>query len=360
MWMKRIVRTCLPVLLFAVLGSSSAHAAKQSLDIRALASGGELNAASAAQMLRALAFGQLDDATDASLDFTMNGHVTGADARAILFYACGGFTDWAAFGERVSTGLCSEWLFDHFSYTGTYDDAKGNYKSENVSVTIEQGRISDSDYYLADIYIQDISCFVTAFGHSEFMGDAESVYQILSSIPGGIVGMNGDFYSINVYGPVVRNGETYVNRVSGYWDLAVLDGSGVLTVYPYGKLKKAALKEMDAYQTWVFGPSLLDESGHAKTKFRSKVLPRNPRSVLGYYEPGHYAFLLVDGRSQTCAGITLADLSQFCEDLGFKSAYNLDGGQSSALVSQSGAIDNPFRDGRAVSDILAIRELPEG
>ena len=140
----------------------------------------------------------------------------------------------------------------------------------------------------------------------------------------------------------------------------MLDGSGVLTVYPYGKLKKAALKEMNAYQTWVFGPSLLDENGHSKTKFRSKVLPRNPRSVLGYYEPGHYAFLLVDGRSQTCEGITLEDLSQFCEELGFTAAYNLDGGQSSVLASPSGAINSPFRDGRAVSDILAIRELPEG
>ena len=117
---------------------------------------------------------------------------------------------------------------------------------------------------------------------------------------------------------------------------------------------------MSVYQTWVFGPALLDENGHAKTKFRSQVQAKNPRSVLGYYEPGHYAFLLVDGRSQSCAGITLADLSQFCEDLGFTSAYNLDGGQSSVLASQSGAIDNPFRDGRAVSDILAIRELPEG
>jgi exopolysaccharide biosynthesis protein len=192
------------------------------------------------------------------------------------------------------------------------------------------------------------------------MGDAQTVRKIFGTVPGGIVGMNGDFYSLNLNGPVVRNGRTYLSHVTGYWDIAVLDSAGVLNVYPYGTLKKAALKEMDAYQSWVFGPSLLDENGRAKTEFRSKVQPNNPRSVLGYYEPGHYAFLLVDGRSETSAGITMEALSRFCEELGFTSAYNLDGGQSSVLMSQNGAINNPFRGGRAVSDILTIRELPEG
>jgi hypothetical protein len=311
-------------------------------------------------MLRALAFGQISDEANAGLDVTRNGVIDGTDARAILFFAGGGISDWVSFGERVASGLCDERFFDRFSYTGTKDDQNGNYKSENVSVTILQGRVDSSDYFLADIYVQDISCFVTAFGSGEYMGDAQTVRKIFGTVPGGIVGMNGDFYSLNLIGPVVRNGRTYLSHVTGYWDIAVLDSAGVLNVYPYGTLKKAALKEMDAYQSWVFGPSLLDENGRAKTEFRSKVQPNNPRSVLGYYEPGHYAFLLVDGRSETSAGITMEALSRFCEELGFTSAYNLDGGQSSVLMSQNGAINNPFRGGRAVSDILTIRELPEG
>ena len=117
---------------------------------------------------------------------------------------------------------------------------------------------------------------------------------------------------------------------------------------------------MSVYQTWVFGPALLDENGHAKTKFRSQVQAKNPRSVLGYYEPGHYAFLTVDGRARESEGMSMTELSALCESLGFTSAYNMDGGQSSVLLSQSGAINVPYRGGRSVSDILAIRELPEG
>jgi exopolysaccharide biosynthesis protein len=157
---------------------------------------------------------------------------------------------------------------------------------------------------------------------------------------------------------VVRNGTTYVDHVSRDWDLAVLLNSGELRTYDYRVLTKEALADMGVYQTWVFGPSLLDEAEHAKTKFRSAVQAANPRSVLGYYEPGHYAFLVVDGRTKESKGVTMQELSQLCETLGFARAYNLDGGRSSVLISTQGFVNNPYRGGRTSSDIVAIRELP--
>jgi len=356
----KIVRICSIVLsLMAAFVVLPANAEGGPVDQTLTFSIGPVTAADTAAYLRSLAFGTFRDADSVYFDYTMNGSADGMDARAMLFSACGGISDWVSFGERVSSGLCDERLFDRFSYTGIQDDLHGNYKSENVAITIIQGRVSDSDYYLADIYLQDITCFVTAFSSDEFMGNSTTVRKIFDTIPNAIIGMNGDYYSNNVYGPVIRNGQTYVSRVSGYWDIALLDSAGVLTTYPHGKLKKAALKELDAYQTWVFGPALLDADGDAKRSFRSKVLPHNPRSVLGYYEPGHYAFLLVDGRSETSDGITMSELSEFCEELGFTSAYNMDGGQSSVMVAKEGFVNDPFRGGRAVSDILAIRDLPQ-
>jgi exopolysaccharide biosynthesis protein len=61
----------------------------------------------------------------------------------------------------------------------------------------------------------------------------------------------------------------------------------------------ALLAEIESGKVWqifYFGPMLLDEEGHAMKKFNSDVNPVNPRSVIGYYEPGHYCFLVVDGR----------------------------------------------------------------
>lgn len=360
--MKKTIRTCLLSLLLLLWASSGAlsHAEEVAPTVGDLTGDGVTSAADAASLLRAIAFGNLREDERPDLDFTKNGEIDGVDARAALFYACGGVADWISFGERVSSGLCNEQLFDRFSYTGIVDDAQGNYQSENISVSISTGRQGDSNYHLADIYVQDITCFVTTLSSGSYRGKTESVQAMFDATPGAIVAMNGDFYAYNLFGPVVRNGETFVDYVNKDWDIAVLLSTGELITYPNNTLKKDELAEMNAYQAWVFGPALLDESGHAKTKFRSRVQASNPRSVLGYYEPGHYAFLTVDGRSRESEGMTMKELSTLCESLGFASAYNMDGGQSSVLMAQAGAINVPYRGGRSVSDILAIRELPEG
>jgi len=319
---------------------------------------GVFSAADAAVMLRFGGTDVLSADERPDCDLTQNGKIDATDVRAALLYACGGIADLVKFSERVSSGLCDEKLFDRFSYTGVQDDLSGNYRSENVSVTIESGHVFDSNYYLADVYVQDIACMTNVFARDEFLGKVESVEDIFSRCEGGIVGVNGDFYSLHVYGPVVRNGIVYADRVADNWDIAVLRANGELVTFDYGTLTQEALFALSPYQTWVFGPSLLDEDGHAKTYFRSSVKPANPRTVLGYYEPGHYALMVVDGRTSQSEGITMEDLADFCEELGFAVAYNLDGGRSSVMISQSGPIDAPYLGGRSCSDCLAVRELP--
>lgn len=356
--LKQLVVLCL---LLAMLPAGFAAAqAEEAPFLGDMTGDGKTSAADAAAMLRALSLGRLSEGERPDLDFTKNGEIDGMDARAALYYSCGGIADWVSFGERVSSGLCDERLFERFSYTGTRSDELGNYQSDTVSVTFTKGTMGSSNYTLADIYIQDITCFVTAFGDGKFRGNAEPMRTLFEGIGGAIVAMNGDYYSIHVYGPVVRNGEIFAEHVSRDWDIAVLQSDGVLAVYEYGALKKDAFLQMRVYQTWVFGPSLLDENGQAKTKFRSRVQAENPRSVLGYYEPGHYAFLTVDGRSGKSKGMTMQELSLLCQELGFTSAYNMDGGQSSILFGREGFMNEPYRNGRPVSDILAIRDISSG
>ena len=158
---------------------------------------------------------------------------------------------------------------------------------------------------------------------------------------------------------MIRDGVTYIEKIDKKWDIAVLLYDGELLTYEYRKLTKEELSGLNVYQTWVFGPSLLDADGHAKTMFRTGVSPKNPRTVLGYYEPGHYAFLTVDGRSHESRGMTIEELSRLSEQLGFLRAYNLDGGQSSVMMSRSGPINNPCEGGRPISDIFVVREIQQ-
>ena len=57
--------------------------------------------------------------------------------------------------------------------------------------------------------------------------------------------------------------------------------------------------------------------------------------------------------------MTMEQLSQFCEELGFARAYNLDGGRSSTLISKSGDINSPYKGGRPSADSIVVRELTQ-
>lgn len=116
------------------------------------------------------------------------------------------------------------------------------------------------------------------------------------------------------------------------------------------------IKESGAWQIWSFGPMLLDQ-GHAMETFNSQVNPDNPRSAIGYYEPGHYCFVVVDGRQPGYSnGMTLNELSELFETLGCQIAYNLDGGQSAIMTFMGKIVNSPYNGGRNVSDIVYVGE----
>lgn len=321
---------------------------------------GTVSAADAAALLRSLSGKKpLDAHTAAAADLTRNGETNDVDVRAALFFATGQIGDPVKFVERVSTGLCGEALFDRFYYAGVYDDGAGNYRSPNVSVSLERRTYLDSVYFFADVYVQDVRCLATAFADGRYRGGNDRV-ENMARENDAIIAVNGDFYSQRNLGPLIRNGETYNARVSQNLDICVLTLSGELCAFPYRTLTAETLEALGAYQSWVFGPSLLDENGRAKTVFRSAVTAANPRTVIGYYAPGHYCLLAVDGRQgKYSRGLNMEELSALCESLGLVAAYNLDGGQSTVMATRYGTVNRPAGSGRALSDIVYVREPDE-
>ena len=76
---------------------------------------------------------------------------------------------------------------------------------------------------------------------------------------------------------------------------------------------------------------------------------------------GSGLFVVSDGRTEESAGLSLYELSEFLQELGCKTAYNLDGGGSSTMVFQGEGVNKPTTGGdriseRAVSDIVYIKK----
>lgn len=238
-----------------------------------------------------------------------------------------------------------------------------SYQSENLNIQVIKKYIEDLPawVYVVDIYVADISCLKTAFGKDTYgRGYTEWITKVAERC-GSVVTMNGDYYGTRDTGVVIRNGMLYRDNKTTH-DIIILYWDGHMEVFASGEFD--ATKEMGrgAYQSWCFGPSLLNESGEPIKSYdvADNLLKRNPRSAIGYYEPGHYCFLVVDGRNKESKGARMTQLASLMAGVGCKIGYNLDGGQTSLLAVGTQLYNSPSDGGRNSSDyIMIVDEVTE-
>ena len=261
--------------------------------------------------------------------------------------------------------LRTEWqkkFEEHFSDEIIWTE--NSYKSPNVSITIETKTVgegaSKSVYHVADIYIGSMDNFVTQTAHGEMVyWDTQDVVE-MSEDAAALISISGDFLTYQNQGFLMRNGVVYQDN-SNLDSICVLFADGTMETYDERTYDIQELKDRGAVQVWSFGPVLLDENGNVREKYKmpTAVSYPNPRSAIGYYEPGHYCFVVVDGRQDGYSkGLNMPDLAKIFEDLGCKCAYNLDGGGSAVMVFNQERFSKQSNGGkRGLGDILVIREV---
>ncbi|MGN1003016.1 MAG: phosphodiester glycosidase family protein, partial [Oscillospiraceae bacterium] len=196
----------------------------------------------------------------------------------------------------------TEWqkkFAEHFTAEPVLTDH--SYTSPEVSVTIETVVTGEDDkkvtYYVADIYIASMDNFKTYTANNELSYFSTQDVLEMDAAANAIIAISGDFYSYQKTGFLMRNGELYKSDVT-YCDLCVLYEDGTMETYERNRYDADEILERGACQIWNFGPALLDENGQVKDSYNvsTTVGYKNPRSAIGYYEPGHYCFVVVDGR----------------------------------------------------------------
>lgn len=215
-------------------------------------------------------------------------------------------------------------------------------------------------YVLADIYVGDITCIQTAFAKDTYGVGYEETLTAMSARMKSVLAVNGDSYSNNRHkdnGTIIRNGVVYRSRQTTE-ETCVLNWDGTMDIYQPRQIDLRQLVDRGAYQSWVFGPSLLDESGKAKDAFLTwgYIRKSHPRTAIGYYEPGHYCLLLVDGRQKSSRGMFLEEMAKLFEDLGCRAAYNLDGGRCSFMTRKNQLANRPYKPECSIKDGIFITE----
>ncbi len=216
-------------------------------------------------------------------------------------------------------------------------------------------------YVIADIYVGDITCLQTCFAQDTYGVGYTEMMTSMSSRMKSVLGVNGDSYSNSRHadnGTIIRNGVIYRAK-STDMETCVLNWDGTMKIYSPQELNTQQLIEEGAYQSWIFGPSLLDDQGKAKDSFLtwSYIRESHPRTAIGYYEPGHYCLVVVDGRQSTTRGMFLEELAKVFQDLGCKAAYNLDGGHCSFMTMGNNIANHPYRPEHQVEAGIFITDL---
>lgn len=233
-------------------------------------------------------------------------------------------------------------------------NALHSYQSDDLRISITQAEQFESTYYIADIWVRDISFFRTALAKGTFGSGIHEGTLTQANNASAVLAISGDYYGARAKGVVVRNGVLYRSTVLN--DIAVLYQDGELDTIAKAEFDLASMVSRKAYQAWSFGPALIVDGKPIETpsdSYSDAIWRKNPRCGIGYYAPGHYIVIVADGRQAGYSvGLTLDEFATIFYNLGCVKAYNLDGGQTAMMLFDGQVVNKPYRGGRQVSDII--------
>lgn len=236
-----------------------------------------------------------------------------------------------------------------------------SYVNGGTSIAISTYRDYDTTYYVADIQVSSGESLLTALANDTYGKNVTQTTSAMAQANDAILAINGDFYGTR-NGYVIRNGVLYRSTSAGsdQQDL-VIYSDGTFEVVSEGDVTAQELLDKGAWQVLSFGPALVEDGqvSVSTSEEVDKAMTTNPRTAIGIIDTNHYVFVVADGRTSESTGMSLYELAECMQQLGVKTAYNLDGGGSSTMVFNGTVVNNPTTNGdsiseRKVSDIVYV------
>ena len=246
----------------------------------------------------------------------------------------------------------------------------GVYADDEKQLVLTKNELGEGEdkitFFAADLFVVSAEILRTNVSVNENKEVENRPVLSQSKDVNALFAITGDTFSMSKDGVIIRNGYLYRSDLRTYNDIGVLCADGSLRIVEKRDyLTIEDIVNMGVWQAWTFGPSLLDDKGQPKEKFNiagshlSDLEEEHPRTAMGMVAPGHYVFVMVDGRDVGYSkGATFPELAQIMVNEGCTVAYNLDGGRSAVMTyAQNGkqaVVNKPYKNGRGISDIVYI------
>ena len=173
----------------------------------------------------------------------------------------------------------------------------------------------------------------------------------------GVVMRNGDILYDDPYPESKATNPRYMPNL----DMVAFMEDGRLEVWRSHEIKAKELLAKGAYDVYSFGPYLVKDGQLSQQAYEANET-KNPRCALGMVEPGHYVYVMVEGRMEKTRsqGITMRELAKLMKNKGCDNAINLDGGQTAVLVfmgkqlNKIGAYDGGKTNARKTCEVMGV------
>lgn len=240
---------------------------------------------------------------------------------------------------------------------------KNSYEDASLSVKMERRDIDGVRYDIAWIKVASPTQLRTAIAGEPNEVVAEKPGRMARSV-NAVVAINGDFYTQRKDGLIYRQGQAFRYVLNPEKDILVIDDLGDLHVFLGSENQTTELLTFlqsgrTIVNAFTFGPAIVKDGVALPipetylTRFDSNV--RAPRTVIAQIGPLEYVFVEAEGRVSHSKGVTTDQMGEFMAELGVKTAYCLDGGNSSIMLFNGKYYDaNYAASEREQSDIIYV------
>jgi exopolysaccharide biosynthesis protein len=243
-----------------------------------------------------------------------------------------------------------------------------SYTSDSMTITIskvvEGSGSSTVTYYVADVVLDDATDLLGGFANNQFGTNVVAYTSDIAESLGAVFAINGDYNGFRDTGIVIRNGVLY--RDDGARTGLAIYADGTMAIYDETETTGEQLLADGVWNTLSFGPALVEDGQVVEgideveidTNFGNHSIQGDqPRTAIGLIDTNHFVFVAVDGRAEGYSkGVSMTELAQIFADLGATTAYNLDGGGSTAMWFDGELVNDPLGEEkeRGTSDILYL------
>lgn len=238
------------------------------------------------------------------------------------------------------------------------------YQDPSLHVTIETGRKDECDYWVARIKISHPSQLRTAAA-AGFENDYTTKGTFIAKRQNAVLAINGDYYSYYQYGYILRQGKLFRDKLRAERDVLAIDEDGNFHILftPDRNTMAPTLNGKKLINAFHFGPALVVDGEVGTLEASYWLAPESKRQRMCIAQTGEleYMALCCAGPLRGSQGMTLYQFADLAKELGARTAYNLDGGDSTMMIFNGQKInDKENKNTRDISDLIYFASAWDG